>query len=139
MSYSRISGSKIAEWLNDNYLLNGSPFLFTAFPPFTPEAPANLGIVTLLPGQGFENEKQFEVRGFSLSIRSIQNIPEIAEQVSLEVDTLFHTMDMPWRFNNVLVNSIEWFGGGPAPMPYNILTGRYIWVCSYRTISATGF
>lgn len=139
MSYERINGTRIKNWLNANYSFNNQPFQFVSTPPVVPEAPNPLGIVTLLPGRGMEDEKLWESRAFRLMIRSVQNMPEMAETVAIEVDTLLHTMDMPWNCDGALVRELYWTGGGPSPLPFNMISYRYTWTCDYSIISATGF
>lgn len=132
----RLTSTKIADWLTTKY-----PLKFVTSPPITPESPAAIGIITMLAGQGFLDEKQFESRGFQLIIRGVQNNPLAVEDASMGIDTLLHTMDMPWKPGGALVRELTWMGGGPAPqqgMSF-LMSYRYIWVCNYRTVSATGF
>lgn len=113
--------------------------LIVASPPVIPDSPDRIVVVTLLPGIGHDHEKAFEVRTFQLRARSIQNIPEQAEEDLMGIDTLLNSMRMPWRPDGAHVIELGWTGGGPSPLPTDDSANRYSWVCSYYCKAATGY
>lgn len=113
--------------------------LIVASPPVIPDSPDRIVVVTLLPGIGHDHEKAFEVRTFQLRARSIQNIPEQAEEDLMGIDTLLNSMRMPWRPDGAHVIELGWTGGGPSPLPADDSANRYSWVCSYYCKAATGY
>lgn len=136
----RISGSMIADWLSINYLdADGQPVTCISSPPVIPDSPDNIVVVTMLPGTGHDFDRAFEIRTFQVRCRSLQNNPQIAEANSMEIDTLFNSMKMPWRPSGAHVIELGWTGGGPSPLPADDTSNRYSWVCSYYAKSATGY
>jgi hypothetical protein len=140
MTYQRLTGTKIANWLSANYTtVSGSRLTCVASPPVIPDSPDEIVVVTLLPGTGHDHEKAFEVRSFQIRCRSMQNTPWIAEANSMGIDSLLNSMMMPWQPDGAHVIELGWTGGGPSPLPADDAANRYSWVCSYYGKSATGY
>lgn len=140
MTYQRLTGTKVSNWLGTNYRnAAGNTLMCTPYPPVIPDSPDELVIVTMLPGTGFDHERAFEIRSFQIRCRSLQNTPWIAEANSMGIDTLLMSMMMPWKPDGAFVNELGWTGGGPSPLPADDTANRYSWVCTYYCKSATGF